>query len=139
VGSTNPGRRARTFEDTPPGEADVPTLADITVGDPHHPLFGRRFRVLRLAVPGRGHPSPSYEVEYLPGTTLRIPVAASERSAGAENLTKLSVEALRDLISLIELLGTHGDRAEDPVVDAASGAPAADPRRDRRGAGGDAP
>jgi hypothetical protein len=56
-----------------------------------------------------------------------------------ENRIKLSVEALRDLISLIELLGTHGDRAEEPVVDAASGTTAADHRRDRRGPGGDTP
>ena len=124
---------------TPTDEGDVPALASVTVEDPHHPLFGRSFRVLGFAPPSTVGLSPSYEVKYLHGISLLVPVAATVRPDRLEKRTKLSVEALRDLISLIELLDAHDDRAERPLVDTSRGATAADHRPDCRRADGDAP
>ena len=124
---------------TPTDEGDVPALASVTVEDPHHPLFGRSFRVLGFAPPSTVGLSPSYEVKYLHGISLLVPVAATVRPDRLEKRTKLSVEALRDLISLIELLDAHDDRAERPLVDPSRGATAADHRPDCRRADGDAP
>jgi hypothetical protein len=124
---------------TPTDEGDVPALASVTVEDPHHPLFGRSFRVLGFAPPSTVGLSPSYEVKYLHGISLLVPVAATVRPDRLEKQTKLSVEALRDLISLIELLDAHDDRAERPLVDTSRGATAADHRPDCRRADGDAP
>src|SRR4051794_27799080 len=137
--SSNPALRANFSTNTPTDEGDVPALATVTVEDPHHPLFGRSFRVLGLALPNTAGLSSSYEVEYLHGINLLIPIAATVQPDRLEMRTKLSVEALRDLISLIELLDAHDDQTERPLVDTSSSAQAADHRRDCRRADGDAP
>jgi hypothetical protein len=131
--------RSNFSTNTPTDEGDVPALASVTVEDPRHPLFGRSFRVLGFAPPSTVGLSPSYEVKYLHGISLLVPVAATVRPDRLEKRTKLSVEALRDLISLIELLDAHDDRAERPLVDTSRGAAAADHRPDCRRADGDAP
>ena len=66
-----------------------------------HPLFGRTFRVLRRSVHRGGSFPVSYEVEYREGASLLVPVAATEVQIQAGNRTKLSVEALHDLISVV--------------------------------------
>jgi hypothetical protein len=108
----------------------------VTVLDPTHPLFGRMFRVVRSVHCGGNHPV-SYEVEHRDGASLLISVAATEPQMAMENRTKLSVEALHDLISLVEQL--DDDRSERPVGHSADGVAAPDRRRGRRGPGGGKP
>src|SRR3954462_1985409 len=104
--SSNRALRANISTNPPTDEGDGPALASVTVEDPHHPLFGRSFRVLGFAPPSTVGLSPSYEVKYLHGISLLVPVAATVRPDRLEKRTKLSVEALRDLISLIAISAT---------------------------------
>jgi len=105
------------------------------VRDPTHPLFGRTFRVIRSVHRGGRFPT-SYEVEYRNGTSLLVPVAATEPQVLLENRTKLSVEALQELTSLVEQLEHDADRSQEPLGHAASSAAAPNRRRGRRSAGG---
>jgi hypothetical protein len=106
--------------------------------DPAHPLFGRTLRVIRSVQRGGNFPL-SYEVEYRDGISLLVPVAATEPQMSTENRTKLSVEALHDLISLVEQLELDADRSERPLGHAAARTAAPNRRRGRRGAGGGKP
>jgi hypothetical protein len=81
------------------------TLTDdevITVVDPTHPLYGRRFPILRLchAVRGEGF----VEVRYRQSLRLRIPLLATDRATFPLALprTKLTLEAIRQLIALVK-------------------------------------
>ncbi|MCA1398977.1 hypothetical protein ACVSQB_40840 [Bradyrhizobium elkanii] len=82
--------------------------------EPTHPLFGRTFRIIRRSVLGGGIPL-SYEVEHRDSASLLIPVAATEPRTSMENRTKLSVEALHDLTSLVEQFEHDADRSERPL------------------------
>ena len=84
----------------------------MTVQDPLHPLFGRTFHVIRQSVHRGGGFPVSYEVEYRNGASLLVPIASTEPQPPNENRTKLSVEALRDLTSLVEQHEHDADRAE---------------------------
>jgi len=106
------------------------------VREPTHPLFGRTFRVIRRSVHRGGGFPLSYEVEYRDGASLLIPVAATEPRMSMENRTKLSVEALHDLTSLVEQLEHDADRSERPLGHAANGTAAPNRQRGRRSAGG---
>lgn len=107
------------------------------VRDPAHPLYGRSFRVVRRVANRGGNFLSSYEVEHGDESTLLIPVAATEACNPGENLTKLSVEALRDMISVAEQFFGDGDRSTGRLGDDAADAAAASRRRDRRGSRGD--
>lgn len=123
----------------PTDEADLPSLAEVTVQDSGHALYGRRFRVLRLlARRGSGLP-PCFEVEHRDGCTLLIPVRVTEPVGTRENRTKLSVEGLRELISLAEQLEEHADRPGTCVGGTSGGNASAGHRGCRRGSGGDVP
>jgi len=104
--------------------------------DPSHPLFGRSFIVIRELGRGGGNFAPSYEVEHLGGSTLLIPVAATQGYVEVTNQIKLSVEAVRDLIALAETLEGHDDRTKEPVGDVITRVAASDSRRRRRSSGG---
>jgi hypothetical protein len=73
------------------------------VTDSSHPLFGRRFAVRHIS---RRLDSPGYVyVSYRDFMTLRIPVPATQLAAPcpeAQPRTKLTVEAIQDLLSLVE-------------------------------------
>jgi hypothetical protein len=101
-----------------------------------HPLFGRTFRVIRHSVHRGGGFAVSYEVEHGDDASLLIPVAATEPQYRPENRTKLSIEALQDLISVVEQLENHADQAGRPLSHAAAELAAPNRRRDRRSAGG---
>ena len=124
--------RARVHRNIPSRESDESSAVEVTVRDPSHPLFGRRFRVIRQSVHRGGGFAVSFEVEYLDGVSLLVPVAATEPQPPNENRTKLSVEALHDLISLVEQHEHDADRTERPLGNAAGGAAAPDYRRGRR-------
>ena len=104
-----------------------------------HPLFGRTFRVIRQSVHRGGGFPLSFEVEHRDSVSLLIPVAATEPQPTKENRTKLSVEGLEDLTSLVEQHEHDADRSEGPVGDAAGGAAAPNRRRSRRSSGGGKP
>lgn len=107
--------------------------------EPTHPLFGRTFRIIRRSVHRGGGFPVSYEVEYRDGASLLVPVAATEPLERMENRTKLSLEALHDLTSLVEQIEHHADRSERPLGHAASATAAPNRRRGRRSVGGGKP
>lgn len=107
------------------------------VRDPAHPLYGRSFRVVRRVVNRGGNFCPSYEVEHGNETTLLIPIDATETREPWENPTKLSVEALRDLISLAEQFHGDGDRTTRRLDDDAADTASTGCRRGRSGSCGD--
>jgi hypothetical protein len=80
-----------------------PDPDEIEVTDPSHPLFGRRFPVRHIS---RQPNSPGYAyVSYREFMTLRIPLPATQLAApcpSERNRTKLTAEAIRDLLSLVE-------------------------------------
>lgn len=104
--------------------------------DPAHPLFGRTFRVIRRSVHRGGGFPLSYEVEYGDAASLLIPVVATEPHNPAENRTKLSVEALCDLISVAEQVENHADKAGGALDHVATELAAPNRRRSRRSSGG---
>src|ERR1700676_5742381 len=95
---------AKAFRNIPSEEADESSAEMIEVLDPRHPLYGRSFRVIRRSTHRGGNFPPSYEVEYRHGSSLLIPVSATEKCTIETNQTKLSIEALRDIISVVECL-----------------------------------
>ena len=70
--------------------------------DPAHPLCGRRFRVLSVSHPphGPGH----VVVAYRDFMRLRLPVPATSLAPGhpAPRRTKLTRQALLDLLALVQ-------------------------------------
>jgi hypothetical protein len=127
---------SRAHRNIPSGESDESPAIEVTVCEPTHPLFGRTFRVIRRSVHRGGGFPLSYEVEYRDGASLLIPVAATEPRKSMENRTKLSVEALHDLTSLVEQLEHDADRSERPLGHAVNGTAAPNRQRGRRSAGG---
>ena len=123
------------FGDTPFGDADESFPEAVQILDPRHPLFGRRFQVLGRSLFRRGSSSPCYEVAYCDGVTLNVLVAATEPLALPHIPTKLSVEALFDLLNVVDTEHhEHGTRRS--LDNAAGDAEAPDYRRHRRGPGG---
>jgi hypothetical protein len=106
------------------------------VCEPTHPLFGRTFRVIRRSVRCAGGLPVSYEVEYRDGASLLVPVAVTEPQMSIEHQTKLSVEALHDLTSLVGQFEHDADRSERPLGHADNSITAPNHRRGRRSAGG---
>ncbi|MEA3643627.1 MAG: hypothetical protein VBE63_27405, partial [Lamprobacter sp.] len=90
--------------DTPFNNPSADVLADIEVTDPTHPLFGRRFALLRRLAPIGGQ--TSVLVVYQEGVFLRLPLVAtdlvlSERRPPA----KLTVSAVTELVTLAQRFG----------------------------------
>ena len=94
--------------------SDESSAVEVTVRDPVHPLYGRTFRVIRRSVHRGGGFPISYEVEYKNGASLLIPVVATEEHNQTDCRTKLSVEALYDLIAVAEQVEDHADKAGRP-------------------------
>jgi hypothetical protein len=130
--------RTKVYRNIPARESDESCGEAITVQDPAHPLFGRTFRVIRRSVHRGGGFPVSFEVEHGESASLLVPVAATELHNSAENRTKLSMEALHDLILVAEQLENHADRTGRTLGHAATGAAAPDRRRSRRHTCGDA-
>ncbi len=72
----------------------------ITVTDPAHPLYGRRFALVSAAA--RSSAGGYVHVAYRSGTTLRLAVAATSLHPLPHNVagTKLTPEAIQDLLRL---------------------------------------
>ena len=116
--------------------SDESSVEVIEVLDPCHPLYGRMFRVIRRVDRGSGNFSPSYEVEYLQNHSLLVPISVTEAYNKKANQTKLSIEALRDLVLAVECLESHEHGSEGSVGSAAASSAASDCRGCRRGSGG---
>lgn len=136
--AANRAPRTRAYRNIPAGESDESSTEVIRVLDPQHPLYGRSFHVIRRPTHRGGNFPPSYEVEYRNGSTLLIPVAATEKYVRDTNRTKLSIEAVRDLVSVAECLENHEYRPKQAVGDAVAGFAASNCRRRCRGSGGGA-
>jgi hypothetical protein len=93
---------------------------------------GRTFRVIRSSVHRGGGFPVSFEVEHGEAASLLVPVAATWLHNSMGDRTKLSVEALHDLIALAEQLENHADQTGRALGHAAAGASAPDRRRSRR-------
>ncbi|WP_143565756.1 hypothetical protein [Sinorhizobium fredii] len=128
-------RQAKAYRNVPACEADESSPEKVQVLDPCHPLYGRSFYVIREVVRGGNFP-PSYEVEHHDGSTLLIPVTATQGCVEGTNQIKLSVEAVRDLIAVAETLEGHDGRSEEPVGDVITRVATSNSRRHRRSAGG---
>ena len=72
--------------------------------------------MIRRLVQRAGNYPASYEVEYYNGASLLIPVSATEHNVIRPNLTKLSIEALRDLILAAECLERDEHRSKGSLV-----------------------
>jgi hypothetical protein len=94
--------------------------------------------VLRRLARRAGNVLPSFEVEHRDGSTLLIPEAATEPSSARETDVKLSVEGLRELVSLAEVLDEYADRLGRAVGHAPTGSSPTHRRERRRGPGGGA-
>jgi hypothetical protein len=82
-----------------------------------------------------GNVPASYEVEYRNGTSLLIPVQATEECELNSNQIKLSIEALLDLVSTAESIDDEY-RSKIPLVSAVADAAAPNRRRRRCRPGG---
>jgi hypothetical protein len=136
-GPATRSRRAKAFRNTPPGDADESSAEVVQVLDPRHPLYGRSFRVIRRSICRGGNFPPSVEVEYRQGASLLIPISATEPDLAGPNRTKLSIDALRELVEAAECLKGDECRPKGFLGDAALGSAASDRRRRRRSPGGD--
>ncbi len=127
--------KTRGFRNTPSGEPDESFPEEIRVLDPRHPLYGRSFRVVGRTSHRGGNFLPSYEVEYRDRVTLLVPVATTEHPASSVAFTKLSMDALQDLLNMVDCIDyEHGTRSS--LDDAAADPTTTDRQRDRRGSGG---
>jgi hypothetical protein len=136
VASASRCLRAKAHRNIPSGESDESSIEVIWVRDPRHPLFGRSFRVIRRTIDRGGNFPASYEVEYRNGSSLLIPVRATEQYDLNSNQTKLSIEALLDLVSAAECIESNEYRSRTSLVSAVADAAASNRRRRRCRAGG---
>jgi hypothetical protein len=128
--------QAKAQRNIPSGESDESSIEVIQVCDPRHPLFGRSFHVIRRARDRGGNFPASYEVEHRDGTSLLIPVQATEPYDLNSNQTKLNIEALSDLVSLAECIDSDEYRSKTALVSAVADAAASNRRRRRCRPGG---
>ena len=105
--------------------------------DPQHPLYGRSFRVICRSSHKGGNFPPSFEVEHRGGTSLLVPISATEPDDLSANRTKLSIEALNELVSAVDCLASDEHGSERRLGSTATASASADRGRPRRGPGGD--
>jgi hypothetical protein len=120
-------------------EADESSEGFVSVRDPRHPLFKRRFIVLRRLEARGGNFPTSYEVSYDRGGTLIIPVAAIDFDVDSFNGTKLSRDSINELASEIDRIENDVCSTQRSVDIASTEAQTSDHRRDRGHSGGDVP
>src|SRR6202043_3898913 len=108
------------------GESHQSSTDVICVLDPRHPLYGRSFRVIRRSTHRGGNFPPSYEVEYRNGSSLLIPIAATEATVSANDQIKLSIGALQDLISVVDCLDNYEYEPKRSLDDTVASSTASD-------------
>lgn len=103
AGFASRSRRAKGHRNTTDTDADVPLPTEVEVVDPTHPLYRRRFRVVSVIRESRA--ARIVRVEWRFGLTLLLPLSVTDIGAFEEPRTmrtKLSVEALEDLVAVAE-------------------------------------
>jgi hypothetical protein len=91
---------------------DVAACDEIEVVDPCHPLYGRRYRLISIGKESttRGACKESFaRVHYRFGLTLLLPLGVTNLERNGLSCaapTKLSLDALQDLIALAEESGS---------------------------------
>jgi hypothetical protein len=128
---------SKAFRNIPSNEADESLTEEVRVLDPRHPLYGRSFRVICRSTHRGGNFLPSYEVEFRNGSSLLISIAATEWEDSLNNRTKLSIDALQDLVVVMECFDSDEGKSKRFVDDTAGAAATPDRRGRRRGLGGD--
>jgi hypothetical protein len=99
---------------------------EVTVTDPGHPLYGRRFRVASRSR-GPGAKGSYVEVLYRDGILLRIPTAAiAPPKTGQPPATKVTPAAIEELALTARMCEEHGHRPAPTLGSASRGAEAAD-------------
>ncbi len=136
-GSANQSPQAKAYRNIPSYESDESPIEEVRVLDPRHPLFGRSFRVIRRATPRGGNFPLSYEVEHCNGSSLLIPIAVTVWHDSPNKRTILNVEALHDLLSVVDCFCSHEHESKRSVGDTAANIATPDRRRRRRSLGGD--
>lgn len=107
----------RGLRNVPDSESDESYPEVVEVRDPHHPLWGRSYRVIRkISQRGRGIPAV-YEVEYRAGSSLLIQATAIEYYEQEVNEIKLSMEALLELLSTADCPDAHEHGSNRSLVD----------------------
>jgi hypothetical protein len=129
--------RTKALRNIPSAKADESFSEVIQVLDPRYPLYGRSFRVICRSPQKGGNFSPSYEVEHRGGTSLLVPVAATEPFDLDATRPKLSIESLHELMSAVECLESDEHRSKRSLGGAAPGSTPTDHRRRCRSSGGD--
>lgn len=99
--------------------------------DPHHPLYGRSYRVIRK-IGSDAVEFASYEVEFRMGSSLLIQATAIEYCGKEANQIKLSMEALLELLSTADCPDAHEHGSSRSLVAADARAPTPDRGRRRR-------
>src|SRR5271166_5161244 len=135
--AASPSPQTKALRNIPSAKADESLLEVIQVLDPRHPLYGRSFRVICRSPHKGGNFPPSYEVEHRGGTSLLVPIAATEPFDLDATRPKLSIESLYELISAVECLESDEHRSKRSMGSAARGSTPTDRRRHCRGFGGD--
>ena len=139
AGCASQSPRAKAFRNIPSRDADESLIEVVQVRDPRHPLFGKSFRIIRRTVDRAGNVPASYEVEHRNGSTLLIPVQATDQYEKGANQTKLSIDALKDLVCLADGLGDDECRSERSLDCTGSNTETSDRRGHRGRAGGGRP
>ena len=104
-------RTARASGDTHKSDDDVANSEEVEVVDPRHPLYGRRYRLISIGkeTTTRGACKELFaRVHYRFGLTLLLPLGATNLERNGllcAAPTKLSLDALQDLIALAEESG----------------------------------
>jgi hypothetical protein len=127
--------RACSRDRTPDTDADMPLPREVEIVDPAHPLYRRRFRT--VSVIRESCTDPMVRVEWRFGLTPLWPLRAVEIGAFEElrtMRTRLSVEALEDLVAVAEQARAHACRASGRLAHAAGCTSPGDRRRSGGGA-----
>ena len=99
--------RAKGFNGAPNPHGDVALSEEVEVIDPTHPLYGRRFNLISVDTVSCGE--SRVRVKYRFGLTLLLPVGVTDLEPARVSRTartKLSVDAVKDLIAVAE--GSEG-------------------------------
>jgi hypothetical protein len=89
-----------TYRDAPGADADLAGPEEVEVTEPRHPLYRRRFRLLSVVQGARS--AGFVSVEYRLDISLILPISATSLQAVVTDKTptKLSLEALGDLLTV---------------------------------------
>jgi hypothetical protein len=137
--ASNQAPRPKGFRNIPSSEADESSYEFVEVRDPRHPLYSKRFRVLRHVTSSNGSSLRSYEVEFGQNHSLLIPVSVTEPYDTDANQITLSIDSLRELLSTVECLERHEHGSKGSLVNITADSATSNRRGGRFRSGGALP